>query len=337
MSEKTVLKKKGVSERETDTAAGALPAYVRGIDAESLYFFLTLYRAGSLPRAAEQMGVSLSSANRMLAKLRTYWNDPLFTRSGFLMQPTESAKKRYARVLGLMNTLEDLQHEDRIDPLHLKRTVRLAMYDNAFTLGIASVFSEFEKRLPLVRFHVTQADEHLFDDLRANRLDLVFFARQGLHPQLRSIPLVTEPYVCVVRKGHPLTKKAVKFGSLDKADLDPWRQVLINAQPDRYRAPNSPANGWFNPTDPEKIALVVPFFLSVPLCLYETDCYAIVPKATAEMAFDGRKLDFLPITDKAPKLTVYMGWHVRTHTDPGMQIIRSTLKELVSGKLGQEK
>lgn len=66
-------------------------------------------------------------------------------------------------------------------------------------------------------------------------------------------------------------------------------------------------------------------------------CYAIVPKATAEMAFDGRKLDFLPITDKAPKLTVYMGWHVRTHTDPGMQIIRSTLKELVSGKLGQEK
>ncbi len=80
MSEKTVLKKKGVSERETDTAAGALPAYVRGIDAESLYFFLTLYRAGSLPQAAEQMGVSLSSANRMLAKLRTYWNDPLFTR-----------------------------------------------------------------------------------------------------------------------------------------------------------------------------------------------------------------------------------------------------------------
>ena len=290
MSEIEVTPCQGVSERETDTAAGALPAYVRGIDAESLYFFLTLYRAGSLPRAAEQMGVSLSSANRMLAKLRTYWNDPLFTRSGFLMQPTESAKKRYARVLGLMNTLEDLQHEDRIDPLHLKRTVRLATYDNAFTLGIASVFSEFEKRLPLVRFHVTQADEHLFDDLRANRLDLVFFARQGLH-----------------------------------------------AQPDRYRAPNSPANGWFNPTDPEKIALVVPFFLSVPLCLYETDCYAIVPKATAEMAFDGRKLDFLPITDKAPKLTVYMGWHVRTHTDPGMQIIRSTLKELVSGKLGQEK
>ena len=115
MSEKTVLKKKDAEKTDLNPAAGALPAYVRGIDAESLYFFLTLYRAGSLPRAAEQMGVSLSSANRMLAKLRTYWNDPLFTRSGFLMQPTESAKKRYARVLGLMNTLEDLQHRGAPD------------------------------------------------------------------------------------------------------------------------------------------------------------------------------------------------------------------------------
>ena len=58
------------------------------------------------------------------------------------------------------------------------------------------------------------------------------------------------------------------------------------------------------------------------------------------MAFDGRKLDFLPITDKAPKLTVYMGWHVRTHTDPGMQIIRSTsgtrLREAGAGEVKPE-
>lgn len=55
-----------------------LPAFVRGVDAEALYFFLALFRTGTLPRAAEQLGISLSSANRMLAKLRTYWDDPLF-------------------------------------------------------------------------------------------------------------------------------------------------------------------------------------------------------------------------------------------------------------------
>ena len=73
---------------------------------------------------AEQLGISLSSANRMLAKLRTYWDDPLFVRSGFLMQPTTAAKRRYDKVLSLMHVLEDLRRDDELDPRTLSRTVR---------------------------------------------------------------------------------------------------------------------------------------------------------------------------------------------------------------------
>lgn len=93
-----------------------LPAFVRGVDAEALFFFLALFRTGTLPRAAEQLGISLSSANRMLAKLRTYWDDPLFVRSGFQMQPTTAAKRRYDKVLSLMHVLEDLRRDDELDP-----------------------------------------------------------------------------------------------------------------------------------------------------------------------------------------------------------------------------
>ena len=104
-----------------------LPAFVRGVDAEALYFFLALFRTGTLPRAAEQLGISLSSANRMLAKLRTYWDDPLFVISGFLMQPTTAAKRRYDKVLSFMHVLEDLRRDDELDPRTLSRTVRTAM------------------------------------------------------------------------------------------------------------------------------------------------------------------------------------------------------------------
>lgn len=144
-------------------------------------FFLALFRTGTLPRAAEQLGISLSSANRMLAKLRTYWDDPLFVRSGFLMQPTTAAKRRYDKVLSLMHVLEDLRRDDELDPRTLSRTVRTACYDNAFALCIASIFADFTARMPHVRLRATQADEHLFDYLREDLLDLVFFARQGLH------------------------------------------------------------------------------------------------------------------------------------------------------------
>ena len=124
-----------------------LPAFVRGVDAEALYFFLALFRTGTLPRAAEQLGISLSSANRMLAKLRTYWDDPLFVRS----EPTTAAKRRYDKVLSLMHVLEDLRRDDELDPRTLSRTVRTACYDNAFALCIASIFADFTARMPHVR------------------------------------------------------------------------------------------------------------------------------------------------------------------------------------------
>lgn len=151
MSEPVLSRKRQGAQDAVDTFEAfdkhGLPAFVRGVDAEALYFFLALFRTGTLPRAAEQLGISLSSANR-----------------------------RYDKVLSLMHVLEDLRRDDELDPRTLSRTVRTACYDNAFALCIASIFADFTARMPHVRLRAMQADEHLFDYLREDLLDLVFFA-----------------------------------------------------------------------------------------------------------------------------------------------------------------
>lgn len=319
-----------------------LPDFVEGIDAEALWFFLTLQQAGSLPRAAEQMGVSLSSANRMLAKLRTYWGTPLFERSGFTMRPTPDAKRKAVKVRTILRLLEELRHEGEVDPATLTRTLRIACYDNAFACALAANFAAFSKRLPNVTLQVTQADENLFENLVNDRLDAVFFARQSMETGIHSVPVLTTPYVCVVgRPDHPLAglvakrrEKGQKPG-LTKQDLAPYRQVLINAQPDRYRRPNSPAGGWFNPEDAHGVAIVTPFFLSIPLCLAGTDCYAVVPELTARIAFAGQPVTLLPVTDAAPKLTIRLGWHERTQNDVASQFIRAVLVDLIGKKTAE--
>lgn len=300
-----------------------LPAFVRGVDAEALYFFLALFRTGTLPRAAEQLGISLSSANRMLAKFRTYWDDPLFVRSGFLMQPTTAAKRRYDKVLSLMHVLEDLRRDDELDPRTLSRTVRTACYDNAFALCIASIFADFTARMP----HVRLAPR------RPMNISLIICVR--ICSIWCSLPGRDSTQIFILRRGHPLSERAAALGPLEREDLEAFPQVLINAQPDRYRAPNSPGNGWFNPKNPDRIALVTPFFLAASLCLEETDCYAIVPKATAELALDPRRTAILELSDAAPKLTVRLGWHERTHADPGSQLIRAQLLALIQKRFGR--
>lgn len=303
-----------------------LPAFVRGVDAEALYFFLALFRTGTLPRAAEQLGISLSSANRMLAKLRTYWDDPLFVRSGFLMQPTTAAKRRYDKVLSLMHVLEDLRRDDELDPRTLSRTVRTACYDNAFALCIASIFADFTARRPMnISLIICVRICSIWCSLPGRDSTQIFILRR-FSPRRTSVWCGAAILsLNVLRLWGPLNAKILK----------PSRRCSSMPRPDRYRAPNSPGNGWFNPKNPDRIALVTPFFLAASLCLEETDCYAIVPKATAELALDPRRTAMLALSDAAPKLTVRLGWYERTHADPGSQLIRAQLLALIQKRFGR--
>lgn len=186
-----------------------------------------------------------------------------------------------------MHVLEDLRRDDELDPRTLSRTVRTACYDNAFALCIASIFADFTARMPHVRLRAMQADEHLFDYLREDLLDLVFFARQG--------------------------------------------RSFCGASYHAVRLSGAARTSSLNPKNPDCIALVTPFFLAASLCLEETDCYAIVPKATAELALEA----MLQLSDAAPKLTVRLGWHERTHADPGSQLIRAQLLALIQKRFGR--
>lgn len=310
-----------------------LPAFVRGVDAEALYFFwrfFVLERSRVRPSSSASVSRAPTACSRSSAPIG--WDDPLFVRSGFLMQPTTAAKRRYDKVLSLMHVLEDLRRDDELDPRTLSRTVRTACYDNAFALCIASIFADFTARMPHVRLRATQADEHLFDYLREDLLDLVFFARQGLHPDIHSAALLTTPYVCLMRRGHPLSERAAALGPLEREDLEAFPQVLINAQPDRYRAPNSPGNGWFNPKNPDRIALVT---LRHHFVWKRRTATRLCPRQRPNSHSTRGRTAILELSDAAPKLTVRLGWHERTHADPGSQLIRAQLLALIQKRFGR--
>lgn len=81
------------------------------------------------------MNISLSSANRQLARLREAWGDPLFVRTGSLMKATPAAARRRDCAERIVRDIEALTLEEDVQPALLKQTVRIATYDNAFAVG----------------------------------------------------------------------------------------------------------------------------------------------------------------------------------------------------------
>ena len=305
------------------------------IDTYALEFFLSLMETRSLAASADDFAVSSATAQRMLQKLRAHFADPLFTREGFAMRPTAKAERIAVKLRPLLAGLRRLGRDAEEDYSTRRETLRFAAYDNACASIFASLFPRLMARAPNLTLQFLQADERMFELLRAGDLDFVIYARQGLSPDLRSAALLTTPYVWVARKSHPLEAKARKNGFISPADAESFPQVIANAQPDRRRTPNGPAEGWFQPKHGRAPVLQLPFFLAAPYFLEGSDALCVLPRALAELALDPGRFSLLPAPANAPTLTMRLAWHKRTDEDPYFQWVRGLFEVLLREREAQ--
>ena len=89
---------------------------------EELMLFTALWEKRSLTAAAEQLGIHLPKASRLLKSLRESFSDDLFIRIGNTMEPTRKASALLPRVAASLASLERLFAENTFDPAKLRRT-----------------------------------------------------------------------------------------------------------------------------------------------------------------------------------------------------------------------
>ena len=311
MSEPVLSRKRQGAQDAVDTFEAfdkhGLPAFVRGVDAEALYFFLALFRTGTLPRAAEQLGISLSSANR-----------------------------RYDKVLSLMHVLERICG------------ATTNWIQELFRAPFARPATTMHLRSALPRFLLTSRPACRMcgcAPCRPMNISLIICVK--ICSIWCSLPGRDSIQMFILWRFLPrrtsvwcgadiLSLNVLRlWGLLNAKILKPSRRCSSMPSPTATVLPTVPATAGLIPKNPDRIALVTPFFLAASLCLEETDCYAIVPKATAELALDPRRTAMLQLSDAAPKLTVRLGWHERTHADPGSQLIRAQLLALIQKRFGR--
>ena len=294
----------------------------KNIDMRSLRFFVDLLATGSLQKTGDNFAMSPATAQRTLAKLRLCFDDSLFERQGFSMMPTPKARAVAGEVRSILAAFDHAGAGEEAFKGREHR-LRVTAFDNAAIAVLSRIFGPVRNRAPKLRFQILQADERMFEQLRSDDIDFAVYARQGVPADCLSAPLVTTPYVWVVRKGHPLEKEAERKGFVAREVAVRFPQVIANAQPDRRREPNGPAEGWFAQGAGRPIA-AMPFFLAAPYFLDELSV-TLVPKATAETVFDERRFSLLPTEPGAPKLTMRLAWTAARDRDPFHQWMRALI------------
>jgi len=167
-----------------------------------------VYSERNLTRAAEALRLTQPAISNALARLRTVLDDPLFVRTPAGMVPTPVVENIMPTVHEALQLLgKSVDELRRFDPKHAQRNYRFSMNDLGEALLLPPLLHLLESEAPqssVGSFYVAREDAAA--ELASGQLDLVIDAPLIRGAQLCHLPLASQPYVCVMRRDHPLAK-----------------------------------------------------------------------------------------------------------------------------------
>lgn len=295
------------------------------LDMEALALFVRLYETNNLSDAAASAGISVSAASRMLTKLRTTFQDELFTRYAHGLTPTSKARTLYQPICDMLQDYIRLFDETIFDPSDFSRVFHVSAVDKAIYAFLASAFQEIMRTSPRISLDFRSPSADVARDLSKGTLDLAIFPnieeKEGFH----TASLCRDGFVLVTDKSHPLAKLQTQR-RLTATDLAGWRSIRVSnsIQPTDMPEEWSPAVGSI-PHVSTEVAAWTPYYLSVPTILSDTELTAILPLQLGIRLAEHTDLVVIGRPESSPIFMPTLLWHDRTHLDPACQWLRALI------------
>jgi DNA-binding transcriptional LysR family regulator len=185
------------------------------VDLNLFVIFETIYAKRNLTRAAEVLCISQPAVSNALARMRKTFNDQLFVSTPQGMVPTPVAQNIVGRVgeaLQLLNA--SVQEADQFVPGSAEKVFQVSMNDLTETLMLPALGDVLQREAPGIRIESYFSNRRdVVRELATGALDLAIDAPLISDPQLCHGPLMSERYVCMLRRGHPLAGRALTLES----------------------------------------------------------------------------------------------------------------------------
>jgi DNA-binding transcriptional LysR family regulator len=302
---------------------------LHGIDLNLLVAFDALMAERSVTKAGKRIGRTQSAMSAALARLRGLMKDELFVRGKGALQPTPRAMELAAPIgRALRDIGGTLGFAQAFDPSASQLTLNVAMQEHATFRLLPTLYQRLFHEAPRIRLNAVayRARDDAIALLDSGACEVAVGVPPGSAPgRIFTQPLFEEPFVCVVRKGHP----AARAGEIDLDTFLRLEHLLVSPEGDR-----------FGHTDAElarrgltrSLAVTTSQMYAAPALVAQSELIATLMRGVVETSGWGDRLEILrPPVSLAPCPYV-MCWHRRNDAHPAQQWLRACIAEISSAR-----
>lgn len=291
------------------------------VDLNLLVAFDALVAERSVTKAAKRIGRTQPAMSAALARLRTLFDDELFVRGRDGLQPTQRAVDLAApinRALGEIR--QTLRVAEEFDPAASRLTLNVAMQEHAAFKLLPGLLSCVRDTAPATNLNVIayRARDKAVTLLDSGQADVaVGVPADGAPGRILTQPLFEEPFVCVVRKGHPAAR-----GPLDLKTFLSLEHLLVSPEGDRFGHTDTVlAREGLTRT----LSVTITQMYPAPALIAGSDLIATLMLGVVEAGGWRDRLEILtPPLDLAP-CSYGMSWHRRNDQHPAQRWLRDCL------------
>jgi DNA-binding transcriptional LysR family regulator len=278
---------------------------------------------GNVTRAAASLGMSQPAVSNALRRARRLTGDELFLRVADGVRPTSRMIAMWPELHQALTTIRTSVASHRIDLASNATTFRLAITDSIAAEAVCRITLGLRAVSPAARIAFalhTNADS--IEGIERGTLDCAIGMFPALPRSLNVQGLFADKYVCVMRKGHRLSRRM----SLDDFIESP--HVLVTPSGQELGV----VDGWLSLQGRRRNVLaVVNHFADAMRIVAESDLLTCVPSR-----FFDRNQAVLVAPDRlvardlpfdAENILYKLIWHERAHAHPAHQWFRSLVAD----------
>lgn len=297
--------------------------HLASFDLNLLFALDALLTERSVTRAAASIGITQSAASHALARLRALTGDQLLVRGRSGMVPTVRAEAMAAPLRRALESIKGtLSPPHTFEPKSARVRIFIGTSDYAELVLLPGIMARLGREAPGVELRVVALRDDPGADLASGKLDVVLMPPDvgELSPSVHARPILSERFVCVARRDHPLAKRRAltltRFAAASHALISPWGMEggLVDAALARLGLQR-------------RVTVALPHAMVAPHVVASSDLLLTMPERVARLLAPPLGLVLLepPAELRLTGFAIAMQWHARTDDDLARRWLRKVI------------